>query len=148
MSYTYHLLCVDTLEVLHLGKFACLDEKGAPIPWKATGWLDHSVGHRIEDEELRGMIEKFLILRRGKELRVVPDMFLDEIDPTGEALHHLDRLAEVMEQKVDPEPDTYDDLRRIPAEFTDRVRRACATTVANGKGKSVRSGTPVPGNVD
>jgi len=134
MSYTYHLLCVDTFEVLHLGKFACLDESGEPTPWQATGWLDHSVGRRIEGDELRCMVERFLILRRGKELRVVPDIFLDEIDPTGEALRHIDTLSEVMDKPMTPEPDTYDDARSIPIEVTDRLKRACADRIGRENG--------------
>jgi hypothetical protein len=136
MSHTYHLLCVDTLEVLDLGKFACLDEMGVPIPWHATGWLDQSDGRRIQGDELRTVVEKFLILRRGKELRVVPDVFLGEIDPTGEALQRIDTFSEVMKQEVNPEPDTYDDARRIPVEVADRLKRNCAERIGECKGNS------------
>ncbi len=132
MSYTYHLLCVDTLEVLDLGKFACLDEMGMPVPWRATGWLDQSDGHRVQGDELRRVVERFLVLHRGKELRVVPGEFLNEIDPTGEALRRIDAFSEVMEQLVNPEPDTNDELRAIPFEVTDRLKRACAQRAVSG----------------
>ncbi len=134
MSYTYHLLCVDTLEVLDLGKFACLDEMGASIPWQATGWLDQSDGHRIQGDELRSVVERFLILRRGKELRVVPDVFLNEIDPTGDALQRIDTVSEVMKQEMNPEPDSYNDARSIPLNVTERLKRACAERIGGGNG--------------
>lgn len=135
MSHTYHLLCVDTLEALDLGKFVCFDENGSPIPWLATGWLDQSDGHRIEGVELWRMVETFLILLRGKELRVVPDTVLHEIDPTGQAIHRIDTYGELLERHVDPSPDTVADLRVFPHEVTDRLRRACAAVVAAGTEK-------------
>lgn len=130
MSYTYHLLCVDTLEVLDLGKLVCLDESGVRIPWRATGWRDQSDGHRIEGEELHKAVERFLTLCRGKELRLVPDVYLHEIDPSGEVLQRIDTFGEVMDREVNPPPDTNGDMQRIPTDLTDRLKRICATIIA------------------
>jgi hypothetical protein len=122
---------MDTLEVLDLGKFACFDGGGLSIPWRATGWRDQSDGHRIEGDELRRMVERFLILCRGKEIRVVPDILLNEIDPTGEALRRVDTNDEVMGRDVVPEPNTENDFCQIPAQVIDRLKSICAKVIAD-----------------
>ena len=112
MSHTYHLLCVDCREVLDLGKVVNLSEDAEPIPWTAGGWRDQATGEWLKGAELWNLVERFLILHRGHELRNVPESFLDSVDPEG-SLNYIDSAAEVFERTLDPEPDDFADAARI-----------------------------------
>ena len=121
MSYLYYLTCIDCGIRLDLGKIACFDEGGNPKPWFLSGWLDQTDRHRVFGGELGEIIQRFLILHRGHELRVLPDAFLDRADPERN-LSVVDTAADVMEQKVVPEPDPQQDADIIHVDVMGRIR--------------------------
>lgn len=132
MSMDYYLLCVDTWEAIKLGKFSCLDQKewftsGNYVSWNITGWgLDKN---RVEGKALLEYIGKFCVLCRNKELRVVPMLFMERIDPDFEAIRILE-VDEIMNRVVEPDLEPDEDFDRMPHEEVDRLKRACAAEAA------------------
>lgn len=110
MSHTYHLVCVDCREVLDLGKLLSMDEAGSAIPWTWGGWLDQTTGARIAGASLWKVVEKYMILHRGHELRIIPEACLTQIDPSGE-LRYVDSASDILGRDVAPEPDDETDSR-------------------------------------
>lgn len=75
MAATYHLLCVDCLCYLSLGKVYWYTEEGAPLDGvRAQGVYDAEAGRwAARDETFGQAIEGFLIRHRNHELRFVPE---------------------------------------------------------------------------
>lgn len=94
MSYTFHLLCVDCLNVFDLGKVVTLDSEGLPVPPRYGGWRDQSTGDWLEGSQLHELIAQWLLLHRGHEIRLVPEEFLDLADPGGR-LEYISSAADV-----------------------------------------------------
>lgn len=112
MSHTYSILCVDCGVVLELGKIVNVNEDGHQVDWMLTGWLDQDLGQRITDEYLGEVIKRMLILHRGHEIRVVPDEYLQLLDP-DERLTYIDSASEILGVKIDFEPDGFLDTEEL-----------------------------------
>ncbi|NES21399.1 MAG: hypothetical protein F6K41_21335 [Symploca sp. SIO3E6] len=122
MSHTYHLICIDCKKVLDLGKIANLDETGCSIPWMFTGFRDQCDGHRIKNDQLWKLVERFLILHRGHELRVVSEAFLDREDKEG-LLHYIDSAEELLQLEIEPEPDDIRDADAVPPDVAVKIAK-------------------------
>jgi hypothetical protein len=120
MSYTYHLVCIDCRVILDLGKIIAIDEDGRDIPWQFGGWIDLDTHERLEAASLDSAVERFLILHRGHELRVVPDRYLAKADPECQ-LRRIETVAELFSQPISPEPDPEDDVEHVPSGVTTRL---------------------------
>ena len=121
MSYTYHLTCIDCGIVLDLGKIVCLDESGHSIPWSFLGWRDLQNGQRIAETELWELIQRFTIIHRGHELRILPEPFINRVDPEGQ-LTHIDSAQEVLDTRILPQPDDVEDAKAVPKDVEKRLQ--------------------------
>ncbi|MDL2321861.1 hypothetical protein LJC47_05895 [Desulfosarcina sp. OttesenSCG-928-B08] len=119
----YHLVCITCGTVLQLGRLVCQNEDHALVPWQFGGWLDLMVyGEIFSGVRLWPFVEKFLILHRGHELNVLPETFLDHVDPekTLTYIYYIDKL---LNEPVDPEPDAYKDADRISQTIFEKLKK-------------------------
>jgi hypothetical protein len=109
MDRLYQMLCVDCGEVLSLGKVARRNEHGQTVPWYFGGFGDYNQSSAtwtwIGAGELWLLVERFMLLHRGHELRVLPSVLVETIDPEGRLAHIIDNLAEFRERPINPAPD-------------------------------------------
>lgn len=125
MSYTYHFVCVDCRVILDLGKIVTIDEDGRDIPWQFGGWIDLDTRERLQAATLGSVVERFLILHRGHELRVVSDSYLAMADPVCK-LRRIETAAELFSQAISPEPDPEEDAERVPSGVAERLAHRSA----------------------
>lgn len=120
MSHTYHLICISCREVVDVGKIIDTDESGAPRPLGFGGWRDQTTGAWMSGGALYEVLERWLILHRGHELRVVSEPFLDRVDPDGR-IRYVDSASEVLGRPVAPYPDDELDADAVPKEVAERL---------------------------
>ena len=113
MSHLYFLVCVDTGQALNLGKIVSMDDQGCARPLGFGGWKDQDSGDWVQGLRLYNVLERFLILNRGKELRLVPELFLHRVDPEGK-LRYIDSFEQLSESEILPEPEDNRDTETIP----------------------------------
>jgi len=130
MSRLYHLLCVDCGEVLSLGKVARRDERGQLTPSQVGRFGDYDRASAAWSwtggEQLWRLVQRFMMLHRGHELRVIPFELLDTIDPDGRLSHVIDYLSEFRQRQIDPEPDGEADLAAFPRDVIEGLKRRIA----------------------
>lgn len=122
MSHTYQFVCVDCRETVDLGKIVALDKQGRPRPLGFGGWRDQRSGDWIQDGNLWRLLERWHILHRGHEIRLVPRVFLARAN-LEDRLTDVLSLDDVLERAVEPSPDDEADSERLTKEISDRLRR-------------------------
>lgn len=123
MSHAYSLLCVECREVLELGKIANIDADGSSMPWTICGWRDQGSLNWLEGIDLWRMVERFLILHRGHELRVISEEGRRRVDPEGALLSHIDDQQTLLCRPVEPAPDDYEDAEALDQLLLEKFRR-------------------------
>ena len=130
MSHTYHLTCIDCGIVLDLGKIVCLGEAGNSIPWSFFGWRDLQKGQRIEGAQLWELLQRFTIIHRGHELRILPEPFINSVDPEGQ-LAYVDSAQEVFDTEILPQPDDVKDAKAIPKNVEKKLKMRMKCQIKN-----------------
>ena len=121
MTAHYYLACIDTGDVLDLGKLVWMDEDGNEIPWAMGGWADLATGEWIDGGELWRVVQRFIICHRGKELRLLSEAYLENIDPDAR-LRYWDERDEILGLDVWPTPDDELDARDVPPDVGERLK--------------------------
>jgi hypothetical protein len=121
MSNTYHFVCVSCADVIDVGKIVDRAESGEDIPIQFGGWRDQATSDWLRGAELWRLLERWHILHRGHEIRLIPEPFLHRVDPEGQ-LHYHDTAQEVFEREVQPLPDDELDARQVPSDVATRLR--------------------------
>ena len=121
MSHTYYFVCVSCGDVIDVGKIVDMAETGERIPIQFGGWRDQRTSEWMSGPHLWSLLERWHILHRGHEVRLVSEPFLESVDPEG-LLHYCDSAAEVLEQKVNPFPDDEADAHQVPGDVEQRLR--------------------------
>jgi hypothetical protein len=122
MSHLYYLVCVDTGQAFNLGKIVSIDDQGHPLPSHFGGWKEQDSRDWVDGLRLFRLLERFLIINRGKELRLVPELFLDRVDPEG-YLTYFDSFEQPSESEISPEPDDDEDTAAIPLSVSEALSR-------------------------
>jgi len=120
MSNTYHVICVPCREVMGVGKIVDMTQSGSPRPLGFGGWRDPQSDEWPSGLSFLRLLERWLILHRGHEIRVVPDEFLARADPDA-GFHYIHSAAEVMDRPVVPYPDSELDVENVPQDVISRL---------------------------
>lgn len=120
MAAYYHLICFDCLEDMVLGKTVCFDKDHKAIPWQFDGAMDTRTNY------LDGL-ERFLLLHRGHEIRVLPEPLAHDLD-SEVPLKLVDLLGEpkfqtYVKAPVQPEPDPRAESEAFPTAEAERLWR-------------------------
>jgi hypothetical protein len=127
MSSAYHLACVDCAEAILLGKVVQMDESGRAVDPHFAGWSDEPA-YREHAAGFARILMRFMIHHRCHELRVLPENLIDEVDPEGILLSHLDD-DEVRLRPLSSDP--ADDFDGVPCpEAVRRLEERFSTTDA------------------
>ncbi len=121
MSHTYHFVCVSCGEVLDVGKIVDTTESGEGLPLQFGGWRDQVSSEWLSGPDLWTVLERWHILHRGHEVRLVSESFLERVDPEGQ-LQYYDSATEILNRDVKPLPDDEIDARKVPSDVVDRLR--------------------------
>lgn len=112
---SYELVCVDCAEVLILGKIVHSDFKGKEAPWSFGGFDELVDGRRrrIGGIELLRLVERFILLHRCHEIRLLPEPL--SIRLNSEMRQRIIRSAEeLFGREMEPQPDEDEDTDRFP----------------------------------
>ena len=118
----YCMICVDTGDVLDVGKLARIDKTGDEMPWGFGGWRDDVSGKWVDSTNLLRLVERFLIIHRGKEVRLVPLALLESVDI--DSLRFIESEDQLLNCDIVPEPCEDRDLAAIPCEVITKVKEA------------------------
>lgn len=121
VSYTYDLLCVDCGETLDLGTIVRADETGGATSWRLTGFDDLDAGRRVEGTDLWRWVERFVILHRGHELRVLTTDLLLRLDEGNRRRAVSEYGKAFFEREI--HLDYAADTQSLSAEVTERIER-------------------------
>ena len=111
MAGTYHLLCLDCLVYLSLGKVYSADKTGRPLGRTTFDGVHDPIDgcwHR-QDAVFGRATECFLIGHRNHELRFVPEGVDELLDTPTRVVEEME-LGDLFAQDG-PEPDPEEELR-------------------------------------
>ena len=108
-------------DVIDVGKIVDTTEAGDSQPMQFGGWRDQTTSRWLAGTDLWRVLERWHIVHRGHEVRLVSEPFLDEVDPEGQ-LHYCDSAEEILKRAVESLPDDVSDASQMPGEVADRLR--------------------------
>ncbi len=124
-GYAYILFCADCGEEVTVGQLIRPDES-KPNDWCFRGaYFDDSHGW-VDQLKLLKIVEKFLILHRIHEIRLIPDaLYLGRDVHDNYTLDTIgnDKMSDVLDRPVVPEPDPYQEAAEADEELILRLRR-------------------------
>lgn len=123
MSYTYSLVCLESREILSVGKIVSINEEGATIPAEFGSWIDQDTGRRIARDDLMELVMVFLIHNRCREIRLLPDQWIQQCDPEGK-LRYFDSMDEYLAERRFLKENEELDAREVPTEISEAFSRA------------------------
>ena len=120
MSHTYHFVCVECGDVVDVGKIVDTTDGGSQVPLQFAGWRDQCTSEWLTGPDLWVVLERWHIQHRGHEVRLVPEPYLDRVDPEGQLNYH-DSAGDILDCAVRPLPDDEEDARALAQDLTDRI---------------------------
>lgn len=122
MSEVYSLFCAECEDALDVGKIVEEPERGRP-DWFFGGWRTDD-GRWIEGDLLLRLLERFLILHRGHEIRLVPLSAWDRVQGVhDDRFRFIETPEELLDRRVEPPPGE-EDSQVVPQEFLVRFVRS------------------------
>jgi hypothetical protein len=115
MAEPYHLICITCAERLDVGAITPAVRPDQHTPFEFAG----RHGGATTGIELLRCIERFLVLHRSHELRVVPDRFLGTVDPENR-FRQVSSPRELLTRQVPP-PNPDQEYAALLIELTRRT---------------------------
>ncbi len=98
------------------------DRSGAP---RYAGWRDQETHEWISGQALYQVVERWQIIHRGHEVRLLSESYLNAVDPEG-SLHYIDSAEEIL--SIVPIPDDEEDAQEVPESVAISLKRVASTS--------------------
>lgn len=137
MSNSYYFICMDCKDGIHLGKAIKITYPGVETDSYGFGMLGYGgsglddLKEWVADGKSVGLLQQFLMLHRGHELRILPDTVEKYESKTSKGIPHRFPLDDSKEEcsyesyfsikieKPDPEKEADD----LPIDLIDRLKK-------------------------